>query len=90
MPCAVEHIIDLDEPFTGPYYTVDDKNICGKCFDESRPTCLQCKQKIDNEYLLAFDATYHKECFLCNECNAVIGRKCVLSQRTHTFRGMDG
>ena len=61
------------EQLKGPYYTVDERRLCAKCFEEKEcPTCLHCKKKITGEYLLAFDANYHKDCFKCSNCKAVI------------------
>src|SRR3990167_2553321 len=87
----------LDEPLTGPYFTVDGSPQCMKCYQLALPECLACRKRIDGEYLMAFEATYHRECFKCYECACVIGKLAFpsfenaqfgyLPQRALTTRG---
>ena len=58
---------------------MDDKAYCGDCFqkveeeiENSYPQCMRCDQKIKEAYFSAFEAVYHKSCFLCGECGAKI------------------
>eukprot|EP00746_Dinoflagellata_sp_MGD_P015224 gnl/MRDRNA2_/MRDRNA2_133729_c0_seq1.p1 gnl/MRDRNA2_/MRDRNA2_133729_c0~~gnl/MRDRNA2_/MRDRNA2_133729_c0_seq1.p1 ORF type:complete len:509 (+),score=60.46 gnl/MRDRNA2_/MRDRNA2_133729_c0_seq1:71-1597(+) len=67
-------------PIPGQFCKEGDGYMCSKCVDaeeaEAAPRCAACKRLIAGKMMTLKGQKYHKECFVCKECNGIITGPC--------------
>jgi paxillin len=64
---------DCQQPIgIGAFQERDGKAYCGR-HAEGGPVCHKCQQDLRGSFLKACGNTFHKECFICVDCNKSLG-----------------
>jgi len=75
------------EAITGPYWEIEGKNYCNKCYEENAPRCDNCGEILSGTYRISGDRKY------CNSCYESIAPRCSICRQIleGTYQtGLDG